>query len=91
MFRIKNIRGSTVGKANNLSPQVPQYKPEPKKQTVNNKINPQPQLNKINDPKIKLRPVSRNNKKVILPGAKDRTGNAKLNKIINDKLEGKFR
>ena len=60
MFRIKNVRGSTVAKTNNLSPQIPQYphNPPPKKIIPNQKI---PEITKNTENKYKIRPA---NKKV---------------------------
>ena len=58
MFRIKNVRGSTVAKTNNLSPQIPQYphNPPPKKIIPNQKIPDKP---KNTENKYKIRPNSR--------------------------------
>ena len=75
MFRIKNVRGSTVGKANNFSPQIPQQQPhkfEQKKQVINNfKRNEEKVILPNIENKSKKRPPSRVNygasRKNVLP------------------------
>ena len=69
MFRIKNIRGSTVAKTSNLSPQIGQTRlPQPKypikAQNLNKEKKEEKNLNQ-NQNKVQFRPASRNLRKQI--------------------------